>query len=130
MMDISKITIHNSKDEYTPVEALELEQAYHTLTAKAQGEEITLEETRIIVAYKRYVQDGNFKIVAEKVTKAKTPKAPKEPKEAKPKKQKALTAKEKQLLLTMRDLIEGGQIALESLPEDRREFYELNKERV
>jgi hypothetical protein len=129
-MDLSKITIHNNKEDYTPVEAIELEQAFHTLTAKAQGEEITLEETRIIVAWKRYVQDGNFKIVAEKVTKAKTPRIPKEPKPPKEKKPKALTAKEKQLLLTMRDLIDGGQITLESLPEDRREFYELNKERI
>ena len=129
-MDISKITIHNNKDEYTPVEALELEQAYHTLSAKAQGEEISLEETRIIVAWKRYVQDGNFKIVAEKVTKAKTPKAPKEPKEAKPKKQKALTAKEKSLLLTIKELVESETLTLESLPAQQQEFYNLNKERI
>jgi thiol:disulfide interchange protein len=129
-VDISKITIHNNKDEYTPVEALELEQAYHTLSAKAQGEEISLEETRIIVAYKRYQQDGNFKIVAEKVTKAKTPKAPKEPKEAKPKKQKALTAKEKSLLLTIKELVESETLTLESLPAQQQEFYNLNKERI
>lgn len=129
-MDISKITIYNNKDEYTPVEAIELEQAYHTLTTKAQGEEISLEETRIIVAYKRYVQDGNFKIVAEKVTKAKVPKAPKEPKEVKPKKPKALTAKEKSLLLTIKELVESETLTLESLPIQQQEFYNLNKERI
>lgn len=129
-MDISNITIHNNKDEYTPVEALELEQAYHTLTAKAQGEEITLEETRIIVAYKRYVQDGNFKIVAEKVTKTKTPRVPKEPKPPKEKKQKALTAKEKSLLLTIKELVELGTLTLDSLPLQQQEFYNLNKDRI
>ena len=132
-MDISKIVIHENKDQYSISEALDLEQAYKTLYAKAQGEEITLDETRVIVAYKRYQQEGNFKIVAEK--KSKPPKIPKEPKEKVPKvprvkKPKALTKTEIQTLLMMRELLEAGQITLETVPADKREFYELNKDRV
>ena len=129
-MDISTITVHSNKEDYSPLEAIALEQAYKTLVAKSQGEEITLDETRIIVAYKRYQQEGNFKIVAEKTVRAKKEKVVKEPKEPKPKKQKALTKKEVQLLLTMRDLLHDELITLDSVPAEQREFYELNKDSV
>jgi hypothetical protein len=129
-LDISTITVHSNKEDYSPLEAIALEQAYKTLVAKSQGEEITLDETRIIVAYKRYQQEGNFKIVAEKTVRAKKEKVVKEPKEPKPKKQKALTKKETQLLLTMRDLLHDDLITLDSVPAEQREFYELNKDRV
>lgn len=127
-MDISRIIIHENKEDYQPDEVAMLEQAYLSLTAKSQGEEISLEETRIIVAYKRYKQEGNFKIVAEKAKKA--PKEPSAAKPAKEKKPKALTKKERELLTTIKDLLEGGQITIESLPEEKRTFYETNKERL
>ena len=126
-MDISTIIIHSNKEDYSPLEAIALEQAYKTLVAKSQGEEISLDETRIIVAYKRYQQEGNFKIVAEKTKRVAKEKVTKEPRVKKP---KALTKKETQLLLTMRDLLHDDLISLDSVPQEQREFYELNKDRV
>jgi len=126
-LDISTIIIHSNKEDYSPLEAIALEQAYKTLVAKSQGEEISLDETRIIVAYKRYQQEGNFKIVAEKTKRVAKEKVTKEPRVKKP---KALTKKETQLLLTMRDLLHDDLISLDSVPQEQREFYELNKDRV
>ena len=126
-MDISTLVVHSNKEDYSPTEVIALEQAYKTLVAKSQGEEITLDETRIIVAYKRYQQEGNFKIVAEKTKRVAKEKIAKEPRVKKP---KALTKKETQLLLTMRDLLHDELISLDSVPPEQREFYELNKDRV
>jgi hypothetical protein len=127
-MDISQIVTHSNKEDYLLEEVLALEKAYHSLVAKSQGEEISLDETRVIVAYKRYQQERNFKIVAEKAAKkVREPKAPKEPRVKKP---KALSQKDKNILLTMRDLLEGGQLTLEGLSEEKRNFYEMNKDRV
>ena len=60
------IVIHNNIDAYTPEQLFVLEQAGESLLIVEQGESRTLEETRIIVAYKRLKQSRNFKIVAEK----------------------------------------------------------------
>jgi hypothetical protein len=125
------IITHSSKEEYLPEEIIALEQAYKQLVTKSQGEEITLEETRIIVAYKRYQQEGNFKIVAEKAVKAaRVPKEPKVPRVPKEKKAKALTKKDLQTLLIMRALISAGQTELANLPQDKQDFYNSNIGRV
>ena len=63
------ITIYNNIDDYSPEELFALEQAGEQLCICEQGEERTLEQTRIMVAYKRLRQERNFRIVAEKVVK-------------------------------------------------------------
>lgn len=65
------ITIHNNKEDYTPEEAHLLEEAYNAIASKQQGEMLTIDDTRIIVAFKRFKQEQNFKIVAVKVKKEK-----------------------------------------------------------
>ena len=72
------ITIHENKGDYTAAEIAELTQAYNDLGIKAQGGELTIDETRIRVAYIRLQREGNFKIVVEAKKAAKTPKEPKE----------------------------------------------------
>lgn len=76
-MDISKIVIRNNKADYTPEELIVLAQAGQQLAYCEQGEERTLEETRILVAYKRLQQEDNFKVVAEKPPKAVRERKPK-----------------------------------------------------
>jgi len=83
---MQQITIHNNIDDYSPEELFALEQAGEQLCICVQGETRTLEETRIIVAYKRLKQERNFKIVAEKAPKVAREKKVKEPKEKKIKK--------------------------------------------
>jgi hypothetical protein len=78
------LAIYNNKDDYQPHELFALQQAGEQLLICEQGEERTLEQTRIMVACKRLKQEGNFKIVAEKA--ARVPKEPKAPKEKKLKK--------------------------------------------
>lgn len=63
------VTIHDNLEDYTPEELFTLEQAGAQLCICEQGEQRTLEQTRIIVAYKRLKQERNFKIVAEKTAK-------------------------------------------------------------
>jgi hypothetical protein len=63
------ITIHNNIDDYSAEELFALESAGEQLCICEQGDIRTLEETRIIVAYKRLRQERNFKIVAEKAVK-------------------------------------------------------------
>lgn len=82
------IQIYNNIDDYSPEELFTLEQAGEQLCICVQGEERTLEQTRIIVAYKRLKQGRNFKIVAEKATKVAREKKIKEPEEKKIKKMK------------------------------------------
>lgn len=65
------VIIHNNKEDYTPEEAFLLEEAYNAIASKQQGEMLTIDDTRIIVAFKRYKQEQNFKIVAVKVKKEK-----------------------------------------------------------
>jgi hypothetical protein len=60
------LQIYNNIDDYSPEELFALESAGEQLCVCGQGESRTLEETRIIVAYKRLKQERNFKIVAEK----------------------------------------------------------------
>ena len=60
------LIIHNNIDDYSPEELFALETAGEQLCICVQGEVRTLEETRVIVAYKRLKQSRNFKIVAEK----------------------------------------------------------------
>lgn len=72
-----EITIHENKSDYTPAEAIELKQAYQALEVKAQAGKLSIEETRIRVAYLRYLREDNFKIVVEKKKVAKEPKEPK-----------------------------------------------------
>lgn len=71
------ITIHENKADYTAAEAAILKQTYDALEVKAQGGDLTIDETRIRVAYIRYQREDNFKIVVEKKTAPKTPKEPK-----------------------------------------------------
>jgi len=71
------IIIHNNIDSYTPEQLFILEQAGERLLIVEQGESRTLEETRVIVAYKRLKQERNFKVVAEKATKPKKEKVEK-----------------------------------------------------
>jgi len=90
--------IYNSKSEYSPEEAFELEQAFAALEEKAAGGELTIEETRIRVAYARYKREDNFKIAATKVKAIKAPKEPKPPKEPKiPKEPKVRKSRAKQI---------------------------------
>ena len=75
-----EVAIHENKSNYTATEAVLLKQAYDALEVKAQNGELSIEETRIRVAYLRYMREDNFKIVVEKKKTVKEPKAPKEPK--------------------------------------------------
>jgi hypothetical protein len=63
------LVIYNNIDDYSPEELFALEAAGEQLCICEQGESRTLEETRIIVAFKRLKQERNFKIVAEKAAK-------------------------------------------------------------
>lgn len=65
------IAIYNTKAEYSAEEAQALEEAYNNLASKIQGQQLSIDDTRIIVAYKRYKQEQDFKIVATKVKKEK-----------------------------------------------------------
>lgn len=84
-----QVTIHENKEDYTPAEAHLLAQAFHELEVKAQGGNLTLEETRIRVAYVRYKREENFKIaILPKKKVPKEPKAPNAPKRTRKSKQK------------------------------------------
>lgn len=63
------ITVHNNIEEYTHEEKLALEQAFKDLEVKAQGGNLTLDETRIRVAYVRLKREENFKIAQSAKTK-------------------------------------------------------------
>lgn len=76
-MKLSDIVIHNNKSLYTPEQLMLLEQAGQQLSHCEQGESRTLEETRVLVAYKRLQQEDNFKVVAEKPPKAVRERKPK-----------------------------------------------------
>ena len=75
---MADLIIRENKEDYSPEEAVLLCQAAEQLLNCEQGSERSLEETRTMVAYRRYKQEGNFKVVA--------PKPPKVVKERKPKK--------------------------------------------
>jgi hypothetical protein len=83
-----KVTIHENKADYTPTEVALLAQAYQSLEIKAQAGELTLDETRIRIAYIRYQREDNFKIAIEPVKKVKEPKVPKEKVARKPRTKK------------------------------------------
>lgn len=94
------VKIYNSKEEYSPAEAAELAQAFSNLEEKAQGGILTIEETRLRVAYIRFLREDNFKIAIVKEPKAKkekVPKEPKAPKEPKVKVARATTKKDPKL---------------------------------
>lgn len=61
------ITIRDNIDDYNHEERLAVEQAYNELEEKAQGGELTLEETRIRVAWVRLRREENFKIAMPSV---------------------------------------------------------------
>jgi len=63
------ITVHNNIEEYTHEEKLALEQAFKDLEVKAQGGNLTLDETRIRVAHVRLKREENFKIAQPAKTK-------------------------------------------------------------
>ncbi len=94
------IVIHNNRNEYTPEELFNLQQAGEKLLVCEQGKSRTLEETRIMVAFKRLKHEGNFKITVEK--------PPKAVKERKPKK---LT--KKNFLLLDAKILEGEALSVE-----------------
>jgi hypothetical protein len=84
------LTFHDNKDDYTASEIVALKQAFDQLEIKAQGGELSIDETRIRVAHIRLQREGNFKIVVEaKKAAAKVPKEPKAPKEKVVRKSKA-----------------------------------------
>lgn len=56
------ITIHNKIEDYTFDEKQQLEQAFKELEIKAQDGELSLEETRIRVAWLRLKREENFEI--------------------------------------------------------------------
>ena len=72
-----QITIHENKEDYLPEEVALLTQAYNELELKAQSGNLTLEETRVRVAYNRYQRESNFKIAILPTKKIKEPKEPK-----------------------------------------------------
>jgi len=78
--------IRENKDDYSEQEIAELTNAFNELEYKAQGGELTIEETRIRVAYCRLQRESNFKIQILKA--AKVPKEPKEPGTKTPRKKK------------------------------------------
>lgn len=65
------VTIHNNIEDYSFEERQQLEQAYLELEVKSQGGLLTLDETRIRVAYVRLKREENFKIAQP--AKAKSP---------------------------------------------------------
>jgi hypothetical protein len=73
------ITIHSNIEDYTLNERLELEDAYNKLEVKSQGGKLTIDETRIRVAYVRLRRESDFKISQASVKKVKEPKQPKAP---------------------------------------------------
>lgn len=75
-----QVTVHENKEDYTPAEAHLLAQAFQELEIKAQGGELTLEETRIRVAYVRYKREENFKVAILPEKKVRVPKDPSAPK--------------------------------------------------
>lgn len=76
-MDIASFKPKNNKADYSPEELMWLQQTGEQLAHCEQGESRTLEETRILVAYKRLQQEDNFKVVAEKPPKAVRERKPK-----------------------------------------------------
>lgn len=65
------VTIQNNIEDYSFEEKQQLEQAYTELEVKSQGGNLTLDETRIRVAYVRLKREENFKIAQP--AKAKSP---------------------------------------------------------
>lgn len=61
--NFNKITLKNNKSEYTQDEIAIIENAWKSLEVKAQGGQLTIEETRIRIAYLRLKQEENFRIV-------------------------------------------------------------------
>lgn len=61
-MNLANITLHNDKADYSPLEFEALKEAYDSLEEKAQGGILSLEETRIRIAYCRYYQEDHFRI--------------------------------------------------------------------
>lgn len=76
-MDIKTFIPKNNKADYPPEELIWLQQTGEQLSVCEQGESRTLEETRVLVAYKRLQQEDNFKVVAEKPLKAVRERKPK-----------------------------------------------------
>lgn len=72
--------LHNNIEDYTLDERLELEHAYQLLEPVAQAGNLTIDETRIRVAYVRLQREENFKISQAPFKKEKVVKEPKEPK--------------------------------------------------
>jgi hypothetical protein len=61
------LVIRDNIDDYNREERLAVEQAYNELEEKSQGGELTLEETRIRVAWVRLKREENFKIAMPSV---------------------------------------------------------------
>ena len=126
---MEKITIHESSSNYSPVEAALLQQAYNELEVKAQKGELSIEETRIRVAYLRYQREGDFKIAVRAATNKK-PKEPKEPKERKPRTTRTRKSK-KDVLLD--DIAKASQLLFkknngQELTEEEETFLQLMTE--
>ena len=74
------VITHNNIEDYTLDERLDLESAYNALETIAQAGTLTIDETRIRVAYIRLLREENFRISQTNVKAPKVPKEPKEPK--------------------------------------------------
>ncbi len=111
------ITIYNNIDDYSPEELFALEQAGEQLCICEQGEERTLEQTRIMVAYKRLKQERNFKIVAEKAAKV--------PKEKKVKEVRLKKLNKKDFMALLTRSVTGVELSEEELArlEYSKQFY-------
>jgi hypothetical protein len=56
------LIIHDNIEDYSHEEGLALEAAFNAIEETAQGGNLTLEETRVRVAYTRFKREENFKI--------------------------------------------------------------------
>lgn len=74
------MNIYDTKAEYSPEELMQLHSMAEQLKVKAVGEMLSIQETRIMVASRRVLQEDNFKIVVTKAKKEPKVKIPKEPK--------------------------------------------------
>jgi len=109
--------IYNNIEDYSPEELFALEQAGEQLSICEQGEERTLEQTRILVAYKRLKQERNFRIVAEKAVRV--------PKEKKVKEIKIKKMNKKVFQDVLTKTILGVKLELEVIEqfEYSKQFY-------
>ena len=115
------VTIHENIEDYTIEEKVALQEAYDSLEMTAQAGELTIDETRIRVAYIRLKREENFKISVIKEPKA--PKVPKPPKEPGQKRTRTKKVKEKDSIELASELF-FKRMTGEILTPDEEKFLE------